>query len=1232
MAEYIRPRLVSARGGDGIRRTGAVRMPVRGHTGATAAAPRVEPDSPKKTDKSEPSKIRHTLKRSQRRRWLDALRPWKWVRFPRLLPTGFAKFTRRRRLRRTGIGLGVFAAVLLLVAGTLWWRLNSGPISFDLATPWLTAAIGENFGDQFRVEVGGTVLERDEHGRAAMRIRDIKVRDRDGKIIASAPKAEVGFSSASLLGGHPRAESLNLVGAELAIRVEFDGRVAISTGAGGPPIATTPALASTGTVPVTPGPTPGTWRTVEQKRNLQDSFAAFLTWLDSLNALGLDGGELAAVGLKSGNLIVDDRRNGRQSKFENIHLSVNRPSAGVLEVQLGSEDKTRPWLVVASLKPGANGTRDIDLDAQKVSIKDLMLALRIDNGGFDTDLPVSATLRSEFDRDGTPRFVHGRLQAGPGAITDLKDPLGKIAIDRADVTMDWDAEQGMLAMPFQLVSGGTRMTLSARAQAPRQPNGSWALSLSGGSVVLPPQSPGDEPLQLNRVQMQGRFDPVARKLTIADAEVAGKGVGVAMSGSVDFATGDPRLSIGVAARNMSLAHFKQLWPPFVNPPVRNWVLERVGNGTVEQGEIATNAPLSTLRSGGPPVPDDGLYVQVTTSGTTVKPFDNLPDIRDADLVTRVKGRNATVSLGRGTVQMPSGRRLTLANGAFEVPDTEIKRPPSKVRIRLDGPVAAAAELLSFDRLRDAANLPLDPAATRGNLVATFNMAMPLGEDMTTNTVTYSIGADIANFAADKFLMSQKVEAQNLRATANNQGYQVKGEMRIGGAPASVDLRHNNGETDAEVLLNATLDAAARARMGLDPAGGITGPVGLQVKGRVAFSGEQDTRLLVDADFTQAKIDNAVPGWTKSAARPARASFIFVGRGKSMRFDDLAFDGGGASIRGNVEFDQNGDVSTAIFPTFGFTDGDRANLRVDRGSDGLYKVVLRGDSIDGRGFVKSSMSGVTGDARKGKSTFDFDLDAKLGSITGFKNEAMRNFDLHMVKRAGVIRGLALNARFSSDGNLQGELRGKPGERPYVIIESTDAGGLFRFTDTYSHMIGGSMYIAMDPPTPEGTAQEGLLEVRDFYVRGDQGLDGVAGGFNGQQNGVQNGIQFSAMKVRFTKSPGVMSIHEGRVTGPMLGATIDGVMNYAANELHLRGTFIPLYGLNSALGDVPVVGLLLGGKEGLIGSMPYEVVGSPGAPILNVNAIGAVAPGIVRKFMEFPQSGDRFPDPWRQQQVR
>ena len=131
-----------------------------------------------------------------------------------------------------------------------------------------------------------------------------------------------------------------------------------------------------------------------------------------------------------------------------------------------------------------------------------------------------------------------------------------------------------------------------------------------------------------------------------------------------------------------------------------------------------------------------------------------------------------------------------------------------MRVRVDGPVAAAAELLSAERLKDAAAIPLDPATSRGNILGTINLGMPLGKEVKAETLTYAISADIANFAADKFLASQKVEAQILRATANNRGYQIKGDMRIGGVmPASVDLRHTNGEADAELRMTGTLDDA-----------------------------------------------------------------------------------------------------------------------------------------------------------------------------------------------------------------------------------------------------------------------------------------------------------------------------------------------------------------------------------------------------------------------------------------
>ena len=128
----------------------------------------------------------------------------------------------------------------------LWWRLSSGPIQLDVFTPWLVSAIEENFGSHERVEVGGTQIERTEHG-AAVRVRDIVVRDPDGTVVASAPKAEIDVSGLSLFSGHMRAESLNLVGATMAVRIEPDGRVTVfASGTDKHPIATANVPAAAG--------------------------------------------------------------------------------------------------------------------------------------------------------------------------------------------------------------------------------------------------------------------------------------------------------------------------------------------------------------------------------------------------------------------------------------------------------------------------------------------------------------------------------------------------------------------------------------------------------------------------------------------------------------------------------------------------------------------------------------------------------------------------------------------------------------------------------------------------------------------------------------------------------------------------------------------------------------------------------------------------------------------------
>jgi hypothetical protein len=219
---------------------------------------------------------------------------------------------RERWVRRLAVVTALLLVIFAGCFGALWWRLGAGPINLEMATPWLAAAIEENIGHGNTVEVGGTQIERAGKIRIAVRIRDIVVRDRDHAIVASAPKAEVRLSGSALLMGRLRAESLNLVDVELAVRITPDGQVTVSTGDNTRPLATgvastrrtaaavSPDLSAGPSLPgqVSPQPRSGapvTATPVPDNRDAVSGLLAGLDWLDSLSLTGLDGQNLNEI-------------------------------------------------------------------------------------------------------------------------------------------------------------------------------------------------------------------------------------------------------------------------------------------------------------------------------------------------------------------------------------------------------------------------------------------------------------------------------------------------------------------------------------------------------------------------------------------------------------------------------------------------------------------------------------------------------------------------------------------------------------------------------------------------------------------------------------------------------------------------------------------------------------------------------------------------------------------------
>jgi hypothetical protein len=277
--------------------------------------------------------------------------------------------------------------------------------------------------------------------------------------------------------------------------------------------------------------------------------------------------------------------------------------------------------------------------------------------------------------------------------------------------------------------------------------------------------------------------------------------------------------------------------------------------------------------------------------------------------------------------------------------------------------------------------------------------------------------------------------------------------------------------------------------------------------------------------------------------------------------------------------------------------------------------MRGDVFDGRGFLKSAISGKEADPKSKTKNMDFDVDIKLGAVAGFNGEALRSVDAKVSRRGGVIKNFALTGKVGRDTPVTAELRGRgQGQgRDVIYLQTNDAGAFFRFTDTYSKMMGGQLALAMEPPTVEPSAKEGLINVRDFSVKGEAALERAAAG---GPVAVQNGVSFTALRAEFTRQSGQLTIREGVVKGPTIGATIEGSIDYVGNTVRMSGTFVPMYGLNNMFGQLPVLGLFLGGgsNEGLIG-VTYEVVGTPNQPVLRVNPISAMAPGVLRKIFEF-----------------
>jgi hypothetical protein len=1091
----------------------------------------------------------------------------------------------------------------------------TGLLPVDIGGPLVKRALQEKLGKGHKVEVGETRLETDASGQPILRVHGITIRGPGGEVVATAPRADVGLDSGVLVGNF-RAKRIDLIDAEMTLRIDENGQIDMSAGSK-PKLtkqetadvpAAAPALSS-----VQPA------KSSETPPSIPLVYPELAAWLNRLEESGLDGISLAEVGLKQGTLVVENAKTGRRWIFANTNLLISRPPEGGITFSLSSGQADSAWSVNATISAVQDGARAIDIVARDISPEDVMLAAGLANNEFNVESRISGIVRAQIAQDG--RLLAGgiRMTAGRGWLGNANDQDARINIDSAQIQAAFDPEHRTIVFdPVRMKSGSTEIALQAIAEAPKSGDQAWPVAITQGQAVLGTERGDEPPLVLDHIFMRGSWDPRALRLDLQEGGISGATTGVALSGSLSFAGAVPMISFGLASNQLPVSAAKRLWAAPIAAGSRAWIMDHVDQGLIEKLVIAGNIPLDKIGKADVELPDEAVKVDVSAVGVVFRPLVNLPPVRDAQVNATITGRVARAQIVRGIVETQGNRRFNVSDAVIEVPDHAPPNPKGSIRFHLDGPADALAEISNIEPLKSALNFSFDPATTKGIISTNASFDLTFRRELVESEVDYLIDSDLTNFSSDHVVRGQRVDNVAAKLTITPPQIRVKGEGKIAGAPAKFEYIKDRKANEADFKLAATLDDGARARVGLDLAPWLTGPVGVKAQGHF---NDRETRMDVDADLTPAEIADLVPGWSKSAGKPTRAVYRLTERDNIVKIEDLSVTGSGTTLKGSVELEPDGGIVTANFPTFQLSDGDKANLRADRTPDGTLKASVRGDVFDVRGMLKRMTEGsVQTGPVQGKSYHprDLDLELRIGAASGNNGEVIRQLELRILRRNSEIRSFALLGKIGKDGALTGELRARDGGRPVLYITSGDAGALFRYADYYARIQGGEGRILLDAPRFDGSPQEGEIDIRNLWIRGEPALDRLvmaapADRSTGRPN-ASGGIAFTNLQITFNRTPGKFAIKQGLMYGDTIGARVDGVLDYALNYVKLRGNYIPAYGLNNAaarafffLGSAP--------NEGLF-AIAFEIAGPATGPTLRVNPVSGMIPGIMGKLFDFP----------------
>jgi len=1126
----------------------------------------------------------------------------------KLLSPGLVKDKRKLGIRLLiwFFGAAVVLSILsALAVGALYIRLQSGPLAFAGLSERVVAVLSSRFDSNWQITLDTSSLEL-ENGSFALRVQGLEIRNSEGGRLLRAPNTIISVDTMSLMIGRLTPRLIDFRDLQAVGTINGDGSVTFvpveeSSSENNSAASEPPKQEAAGS------PDGQTVGKPNGQSHLSQGVEAFL---DVLVGPGGPIGVLDKAQFTNLRLTLVDTQNHVRARFRRIDAAFERTADNGRTFDARLDGVRGSWRLRGDAQPISKGYQLVFF-IEEAPVQDILILSGLSTVPGTTTLKVSGRANVSLVK-GVINRLEGQFSTGEGRI-DIEDKdATPLFVNSSTVSLSWDEAQRNLSIrQLEFRAGDTHVQLTGDMAA--MPGEPWKLRLAARDALLDGVTSGDKPVRVDSLnaEISGGNGITLDRLSLTGPDLkadikATYGVGA-----------DPKaITVQADTEHTDIRSVLRLWPEIVASAPRRYLVANLKKGITDKASVTVSLSGPDVQSSmnGGSVPDESLLVDLSLSNVEFIPAPGLPPLMKAQVAGRVTGRSASVHGSDAVLVLPDGRSLNVPSASFDIADFWPKEAEAKIIAQATGHADALASFLRLPKIAEAFSWEVDPDDVKGKVNLDIEIALALNNIPKFSDLPVSVKGTLKELTLENAVGDEKLEKATIAVEYDRGALTMKGEGRVAGHPASLDLfQPRNGKGRGQFTF--MLDDAARARKGMDFGSQLTGII--PVKASMSMARGSNDGFQVEADLTKAVINNLLPGWNKASGKPAKLTFLARdAENDGMEITDLVLDSGVSRFAGQASFDENNNLANANLSTFRLSAGDDMQVKVERGND-IYKVVVRGNLGDARPIIRSfsDASRASASAARTGGNANIDFDVALNILTGFNDEALTKSTIKASLRKGILRQLQLAARLGPSPLTVQTLQKGAGSQ--LLVQSENAGALLRFVDIYRRMQGGD--IILESALGDG-AQKGYVMLRGFTIRNEPALKRIVPSQtqiernrNGGDRRIDvNEANFTKARVDFVRNGGRIDFSDAAIWGAHIGFTLDGYLDYPKDRIDISGTFVPAYGLNNVFAQVPLFGPLLGGGQyGGLFAVNFRLSGSANNPTVTVNPLSAVAPGIFRK---------------------